>query len=211
MNAALQVVSVLPGPFGALACAESIRDQLPRTRFVTRWLAPDVTSTNQLILDVALLIQNVVEHGGTADMLDDRTGVAVWHPTTRPLPELASLRRSSVDGGYAERWATLEHILHSAIPAAAPTGGQLLLLFAVAAGSGRDGIARAEALLGARRLVLDAAEGPAATVAFGAAGRWLLSRHGWTATGCGRLPDGTPWWPMYRPPHPTPTNVGGVG
>ncbi|WP_327007715.1 hypothetical protein OHA72_10800 [Dactylosporangium sp. NBC_01737] len=57
-------MSVLEGPFGALACAESIRDQLPAARFVSRWLAPDITSTNQLILDLALLIQDVVGHGG---------------------------------------------------------------------------------------------------------------------------------------------------
>ncbi|GAA1563531.1 hypothetical protein GCM10009827_101430 [Dactylosporangium maewongense] len=210
MSAALRVMSVLPGPFGASACADSLRDQLPATRFVSRWLAPDVTSVNQLILDLALLIQDVVEHGGAADMLDDRTGVAVWHPTNRPLPELASLRRSSVDGAYAERWATLEHILRSAVPAAAAPGGQLLL-FAVAAGPGRAGIARAAALLGARHLDLNTAEEPATTVAFGAAGRWLLARHGWTTTGFGRLPDGTPWWPMHRPPNPTSTNLGSVG
>lgn len=196
MSTGLPVVPVLPGPFDAMACAETTRAALVGEPLVTGWLAPDITSANQVVTDLALLIQYVVEHGGAGYMLDDRSGVAVWHTSPQPPPTVASLRRSTVDGGYATRWTALEDLLYGA--AGGTARGHVLVLFVVTAGDDR-----AAALLGPHHAVLDARQQTAYTAAFSASVQRLLTRHGWTAAAPGRLPDGGSWWPMHRLPHTT--------
>jgi hypothetical protein len=178
---------------------------------VNDWLAPDITSANQVIADLALLIQHVVEHGGQAHILDDRSGVAVWHAGGQPLPRVASLRRSTVDDAYAARWAALEDVLHQAAADAVRSAGQVLALLVVASRPAAQVADRAAALLDEHHAVLDAAEQIASTAVFSSETRSLLARHGWTSGERGQLPDASAWWPMRRTPNTVHRTGGGTG
>jgi hypothetical protein len=200
-----QICTVLPGPGWATLCADTAGTLLWAQPVVTGWLAPDIESANRIVLDLALLIQHVVERGGAAYLAEDRSGTAVWAAAAEPLPPVARLRRSTVDPHYAARWATLEDVLRST---ASDDGGrgQLLVLLA-GAGDGPIAGQRTAALLRHHHRVLDQQQRPAYTAALTIELRWLLTRHGWTTGPRRHLPDGSPWWPMRREPQPPATPV----
>ncbi|WP_433616987.1 hypothetical protein ACQP2P_16440 [Dactylosporangium sp. CA-139114] len=198
------IVTLTPGRGNALLAADTVREHLTGHR-VMRWLAPDTATANQLGTDLTLLIEHLLEHGGVVDMFDDRSALAVWTPAVDdqgPLPPLATLRRSSVDPVYAERCAALEAILRTSAPA---RDGHLLLVMATKT----DVVSpvRVWTLLHRHHQDLDTERLTGHAVALDPATRWLMHRHGYTSgRPGGRLPNGTPWWPLRREPlttHPT--------
>ncbi|MET7397374.1 hypothetical protein ABZS66_28200 [Dactylosporangium sp. NPDC005572] len=191
-----------------MLAADTIREHLAGHR-VMGWLAPDTATGNQLTTDLTLLVEHLLERGGVVDMFDDRSAVAVWAAANGQgrLPSLASLRRGSVDAAYAGRCAVLEAILHAS---ARSCDGHLLLV--IAARNDVISPLRVWTLLRRHHQQLDARRLTGHALALDPATRWLMRRLGYTsgpggAGGRGgpggRLPNGTPWWPMRREPQPT--------
>jgi GNAT superfamily N-acetyltransferase len=162
-----------------------------------RWLVPDPGQRVEILgRDFTILVGHALRHGHV-DLLDDRSGVAVWFDRTRPVPPPDDYPRRlrAACGDHHERFEHLDDLFDAHHPAARH---HHLALLAVA--PGRQGVGRGSALLAHHHRHLDRAGLPAYLEASSESSRDLYLRHGYRVGAPFTLPDGSPFWPMWREP-----------
>lgn len=164
----------------------------------TRWLVPDEAKREAVFADnFEILVDHAMRHGlvfGTAD----RDAVAVWFPQVgdeSPAPVDYDDRLAAACGEWTPRFQHLDELFAANHPH--PDHHHLALL---AVRPGRQGQGLGTALLRHHHAWLDAHGVPGYLEASSEAGRDLYARHGYRLREVFRLPDGTPFYPMWREP-----------
>ncbi|MFF5173077.1 GNAT family N-acetyltransferase [Micromonospora sp. NPDC000089] len=165
---------------------------------VTAWLVPDDAKRRAVLADdFEILVEHAMRHGvvhGTAD----RSGVAVWLPQVgepAPLPADYDERVAAACGEWTPRFRLLDELFEANHPHAPH---HHLAFLAVA--PGRQGRGTGTALLRHHHAALDAEGLPGYLEASSDGSRALYARHGYVPSEPFRLPDGTPFHPMWRAP-----------
>lgn len=169
------------------------------------WLIPDPEARLPIITEyLRILVEHATRHGRT-DTTPHHTATAIWIPAGDPaLPAITDhdQRRAAACEPYADRFHTLERLLHAHHPDAPPHDH--LTLLAVTPDRQRRGTG--SRLLARHHHRLDATGRPAYLVAPGLNSARLFRRHGYRHLGGPGLgPPGFhgALWPMWRDPHPT--------
>ncbi|MFI6762018.1 GNAT family N-acetyltransferase [Micromonospora sp. NPDC050417] len=162
-----------------------------------RWLVPDPVGRLQILSDdFHILVEHALEWG-LVETTADRRAVAVWLPAVGdPLPPPSDYDKRLVAacGEWTERFRLLDDLFEANHPQEAHHH-----LAFLAVGPERQGNGVGSALLRHRHAFLDEQGLPAYLDASSADSRDLYARHGYRASEPFRLPDGTPFWPMWRP------------
>ncbi|MFF5181024.1 GNAT family N-acetyltransferase [Micromonospora sp. NPDC000316] len=165
---------------------------------VTRWLVPDASKREAVLAgDFEIIVDHAMRHGlvfGTAD----RSAVAVWLPSVgepTPPPPDYDARLAAACGEWTDRFQHLDELF----AASHPHGDHHHLAF-LAVEPARQGQGLGTALLEHHHAWLDANDMPAYLEASDPRSRDLYARHGYRAGEPFRVPDGTPFWPMWREP-----------
>lgn len=164
------------------------------------WLVPD-PDRRARILPANFRIH--VEHAllvGRVHVTADRSAAAVWFPrdSDQPLPEPVNYqqRLAAACGEATERFRQLDELFDRHHPT---KPHHHLALLGVHPDRQRQGLG--SALLRHYHAGLDAKGVAAYLEASSPESRDLYLRHGYEVMGGAfRLPDGTPMWPMWRPP-----------
>ncbi|WP_329109096.1 GNAT family N-acetyltransferase [Micromonospora sp. NBC_01699] len=163
----------------------------------TTWLVPDPAIRHKILTDNFHI---VVEHAfewGLVETTEDRSAAAVWLPAVAdPLPPPADYddRVAAACGEFTERFRLLDDLFE----ANHPHEPHHHLAF-LAVRPDRQGTGIGSALLRHRHARLDEQGLPAYLDASSTDSRDLYARHGYRVAEPFRLPDGTPFWPMWRP------------
>ncbi|MER5455048.1 GNAT family N-acetyltransferase [Micromonospora sp. NPDC002389] len=167
----------------------------------TRWLVPDEAKREAVLAgNFEIIVAHAMRHGlvfGTAD----RAGVAVWLPSVGeplPPPEEYDARLAAACGEWTPRFVHLDELFAAHHP---HRDHHHLALLAVR--PDRQGQGVGSALLRHHHGWLDAHGVPAYLEASSEIGRDLYARHGYRVSEPFRLPDDTPFWPMWREPSAT--------
>jgi GNAT superfamily N-acetyltransferase len=182
---AAEVATLIAAAFGPLATAA--------------WLVPDpALRPGVMYRDFRIIVDHAVVHG-EIHLTADRSAAAVWFPRIGPVPEPADYDRLLVAacGDATPRFRILDALFEQHHP---DQPHHHLALLAVAAD--RQGAGLGTALLEHHHRRLDADDIPAYLEASSAGSRDLYARHGYQARAPFTLPDGTPFWPMWREPAP---------
>ncbi|WBB69815.1 GNAT family N-acetyltransferase [Micromonospora sp. WMMD812] len=165
---------------------------------VTAWLVPDAGKREAVLAgNFEILVGHAMRHGlvyGTAD----RAGVAVWFPSVgdpAPPPENYDARLAAACGEWTDRFQHLDELFEANHPH--PDHHHLAFL---AVAPERQGQGLGTALLRHHHAWLDAHRMPGYLEASSEGSRDLYARHGYRVDEPFRLPDGTPFWPMWREP-----------
>ena len=166
---------------------------------VVGWLVPEPTARpNVLLADFRIFVDHAFEHG-EVHATPDLDAVALWFPLDGdPLPEPRDYQRRLTDavGGWVDRFRVLDELLETNHP----TEPHHHLAF-LAVRPDRQGNGLGSALLRHHHARLDRAGTPAYLEASSPASRDLYLRHGYHLRGEPfTVPDGTPFWPMWREP-----------
>lgn len=167
---------------------------------VAHWLVPDPQRRAQILpANFRIHIQHALMVG-QVHATADRVAVAVWLPRDddRPLPEPLNYqqRLAAACGEATERFRQLDELFDRHHPA---EPHHHLAFLAVKPGRQRQGLG--SALLRHHHAHLDATGVGAYLDASSAESRNLYLRHGYQVRPAPfHLPDGTPMWPMWRPP-----------
>ncbi|MDM4718359.1 GNAT family N-acetyltransferase [Micromonospora sp. WMMA1363] len=163
-----------------------------------RWLVPDEGGRETVLAgQFEILVDHAMRHGlvlGTAE----RAGVAVWFPSVGdsvPSPKDYDRRLAAACGEWTERFAHLDELFAKNHPH--PDHHHLAFL---AVRPDRQGQGVGSTLLRHHHDWLDANGMPGYLEAASETGRDLYARHGYQVHEPFRLPDGTPFWPMWRDP-----------
>ncbi|MFD6754158.1 GNAT family N-acetyltransferase [Micromonospora gifhornensis] len=185
------------GPADARWVAERIAEAF-LVLDATRWLVPDEAKREAVLAaQFEIVVSHALRHGlvfGTAD----RVGVAVWLPSVGdplPEPEDYDARLAAACGVWTPRFAHLDELFAANHPHA---DHHHLAMLAVR--PDRQGTGVGSALLRHHHAWLDANGVPAYLEASSETSRDLYARHGYRVAEPFRLPDGTPFWPMWREP-----------
>ncbi|PZF88553.1 GNAT family N-acetyltransferase [Micromonospora deserti] len=164
----------------------------------TAWLVPDPGEREAVLAGhFEIMVDHAMRHGlvyGTAD----RAGVAVWLPSVgepAPPPEDYDARLAAACGEWTPRFAHLDELF--AVHHPHPDHHHLAFL---AVAPARQGEGVGTALLRHHHAWLDANGMPGYLEASSEHSRDLYARHGYRVGELFRLPDGTPFWPMWREP-----------
>ncbi|MFK3984090.1 GNAT family N-acetyltransferase [Micromonospora sp. NPDC050397] len=161
------------------------------------WLVPDVRARRRILAeDFHILVEHALEWG-LVETTADRRAVAVWLPAvgeTLPPPTDYDKRLVAACGEWSDRFRLLDELFEANHP---HQPHHHLAFLAVAPDRQRTGLG--SALLRHRHTWLDERGMPAYLDASSADSRDLYARHGYRAGEPFRLPDGTPFWPMWRP------------
>ncbi|MEH0936992.1 GNAT family N-acetyltransferase [Micromonospora psammae] len=164
----------------------------------TSWLVPDEAKREAVLADnFEILVDHAMRHGlvhGTAD----RSGVAVWFPQVgepAPAPPEYDARLAAACGEWTPRFQHLDELFEANHPHAEH---HHLAFLAIA--PARQGQGIGTALLRHHHAWLDANGVPGYLEASSEGSRDLYARHGYQVREPFRLPDGTPFWPMWRNP-----------
>lgn len=162
------------------------------------WLVPEPGERRRALAgQFRILVEHALLHGHV-DVTADRAGVAVWFRRLSPAfppPEHYVPRLDVVCGRWTDRFLVLDDIFDHHHP----TGPHHHLAFlAVQPERQRQGIG--STLLGHHHTRLDASGTPAYLEAPNPANRDYYLRHGYQVREPFRLPDGPPFWPMWRSP-----------
>ncbi|KOX10518.1 GNAT family N-acetyltransferase [Micromonospora profundi] len=165
---------------------------------VTRWLVPDASKRESVLAgDFEIMVDHAMRHGlvyGTAD----RSAVAVWFPSVgepAPPPPDYDARLAAACGEWTDRFQHLDELF----AANHPHDDHHHLAF-LAVEPDRQGHGLGTALLKHHHAWLDANDMPAYLEASDPRSRDLYARNGYRAREPFRVPDGTPFWPMWREP-----------
>ncbi|TNH26109.1 GNAT family N-acetyltransferase [Micromonospora orduensis] len=165
---------------------------------VTSWLVPDASKREAVLAgNFEILVGHAMRHGmvyATAD----RTSVAVWFPSVGeqpPAPEDYDARLAAACGEWTDRFRHLDDLFAANHPH--PDHHHLAFL---ATRPDRQGHGLGTALLEHHHAWLDANAMPAYLEASSPRSRDLYAKHGYRAGEPFRVPDGTPFWPMWREP-----------
>jgi ribosomal protein S18 acetylase RimI-like enzyme len=179
---AVRVADRIAGAFTDLAAA--------------RWLVPDRAERRDVLRrNFRIIVEHAFEHG-QVNVLGDGSAVAVWLFADRHLPPPPDYdqRRADACGPYTDRFATLDKLFDEHHPG---DPHHHLAFLAVDPALQRTG--RGTALLRHHHARLDADGIPGYLEASNTESRDLYARHGYRAREPFTLPDGTPFWPMWRP------------
>jgi hypothetical protein len=160
------------------------------------WLVPD-QDKRRTILTANFRI--FVEHAffyGEVHVLEDRSAVAVWFHRTGPVPPPVEYERrlAAACDPYTERFATLDKLFDTHHPT---EPHHHLAFLAVAVDKQCTG--RGTALLRYHHARLDRAGLPAYLEASSSGSRDLYARNGYLERERFHLPDGSTFYPMWRP------------
>lgn len=161
------------------------------------WLVPDPALRLRLLAgQFAILAEHALVHG-VVHRTADGDGVAVWFPREEPGPEPPDYERrlAAACGEATGRFQALDALLEDNHP----TDPHHHLAF-LAVRPGRQGRGLGTALLRHHHTTLDARGLPAYLEASSERNLPLYQRHGYRTGEPLRLPDGTPFWPMWRTP-----------
>lgn len=165
---------------------------------VTRWLVPDDAKREAVLADnFEILIDHAMRHG-LVQATADRSGVAVWLPQVgepAPPPADYDARVAASCGEWTPRFQHLDELFEASHPHDAH---HHLAFLAIAPGCQGRGIGTA--LLRHHHATLDAEGVPGYLEASSERSRDLYARHGYQVREPFRLPDGTPFYPMWREP-----------
>lgn len=161
------------------------------------WLVPDGDRRAIPRGHFALLVEHAMTWG-EVHLTTDGAGAAVWFfrdGDPPPPPADYDARLAAATGAYLDRFRVLDELFDAHHP-----GEPHHHLGLLAVRPGRQGAGYGTALLRHHHRRLDA-EGIAGYLeASSAASRALYARHGYLDRGRFRLPDGPPFYPMWRPP-----------
>ncbi|MFV2100747.1 GNAT family N-acetyltransferase [Micromonospora sp. LOL_024] len=164
----------------------------------TRWLVPDEAEReNALAGNFEIIVDHAIRHGHVFGT-EDRAGVAVWLPSVgEPLPPPLDYdaRLAAACGEWTPRFVHLDELFAANHP---HSDHHHLALLAVR--PDRQGRGVGTALLRHHHAWLDANGVAAYLEASSESSRDLYARHGYLVAEPFRLPDGTPFWPMWREP-----------
>ncbi|MFI6595308.1 GNAT family N-acetyltransferase [Nonomuraea sp. NPDC050536] len=160
----------------------------------TAYLVPEPERRHRIITaDFRILVEHALEHG-QVDVVDEGPAAAVWFPVTGPVPEPADYeaRLAAATGDCLERFQLLDKLFEANHPA---EPHHHLAFLAVHPDRQGRGIGSAllehhHAALGGTAAYLEASHPKS---------RDLYARHGYQAREPFALPDGTLFWPMWRP------------
>jgi GNAT superfamily N-acetyltransferase len=185
------------GPDRTRSVAELIAGAFRRLA-VTAWLVPDEAKREAVLADnFEILVGHAMRHG-LVHGAGDRAAVAVWLPQTAeptPPPEEYDARVAAACGEWTERFRHLDELFEANHPH--PDHHHLAFL---AVRPERQGQGLGSALLRHHHAWLDANGVPGYLEASSEGSRDLYARHGYRVSEPFRLPDGTPFWPMWRDP-----------
>lgn len=165
----------------------------------SRWLVPDAGKREVVLAgQFEIVVDHAMRHGlvfGTTDL----TGVAVWLPSIganpAPPPPDYDSRLAAACGEWRDRFAHLDELFAANHPQ--PDHHHLAFL---AVQPDRQGQGVGSALLRHHHAWLDAKRMPGYLEASSELGVELYAKHGYQVREPFRLPDGTPFWPMWREP-----------
>ncbi len=163
----------------------------------TAWLVPDPSERRAVLRDnFRIFVDHALEHG-EVHLADGGTGVAVWFFADREIPQPADYdqRLAEACGVNADRFAVLDTLFADNHPHEAHHH-----LAFLAVRPERQGAGIGTALLAHHHARLDEHSMPAYLDASSTGSRELYARHGYELREPFRLPDGTAFWPMWRPP-----------
>jgi GNAT superfamily N-acetyltransferase len=161
------------------------------------WLVPDVAARPRIMTaNFRIFVDHAVEYGHI-DLIDEGPAAAVWFPLTDALPEPAGYERRLAVA--CDPWTDRFRVLDSLFEENHPVEPHHHLAF-MAVHPGRQGNGLGSALLRHHHASLDATSTPAYLEASSTGSRALYLRHGYASREPFRLPNGTPFWPMWRAP-----------
>lgn len=168
------------------------------------WLVPNPEG-RRTILTANFRI--LVEHAfffGEVHVLHDRSAVAVWFDRTHPIPPPANYGKqlAAATGPYRERFEHLDKLFDTHHPT---EPHHHLAFLAVAPDKQHTG--RGTALLRHHHTRLDRIGLPAYLEASSSDNRDLYAKHGYHERERFHLPDGTTFYPMWRPTPRTNTGI----
>ncbi|MDF5758281.1 GNAT family N-acetyltransferase [Spongiactinospora sp. TRM90649] len=164
----------------------------------TAFLVPPPTARHDVMTANFRIFVDHALHHGEIDVIRDGPGIAataVWFPHTVPLPEPPDYDRRLVAacGEWTERFRVLDTLFEKHHPA---EPYHHLAFLAVHPSWQNRGLG--STLLRHHHARLDPRV-PAYLEASGLRSRSLYCRHGYLPRAPFHLPDGTPFWPMWRP------------
>jgi GNAT superfamily N-acetyltransferase len=161
------------------------------------WLVPDPADRPRILpANFRILVDHALEYGHI-DLIDEAPAAAVWFTRTGPLPEPADYERRLATA--CAPWTDRFHVLDALFEKNHPDQPHHHLAF-LAVHPGRQGDGLGSALLHHHHASLDDTATPAYLEASSQRSRDLYLRHGYERREPFALPDGTPFWPMWRPP-----------
>ncbi|MBQ0901338.1 N-acetyltransferase [Micromonospora sp. U21] len=165
---------------------------------VTRWLVPDASKREAVLAgNFEILVEHAMRHGLVYASVD-RAAVAVWFPSVgepAPPPPDYDARLAAACGDWTDRFQHLDELFAANHPH--PDHHHLAFL---AVQPDRQGRGLGTALLEHHHAWLDANGMPGYLEASSPRSRDLYAQHGYRAGEPFRVPDGTPFWPMWREP-----------
>jgi GNAT superfamily N-acetyltransferase len=168
---------------------------------VACWLVPEPAERPRVLAaNLRIFVDHAIEYGHV-DLIEEAPAAAVWFHRTGPLPEPADYddRVAAACGRWTDRFRVLDSLFEDNHP-----GEPHHHLALLAVQPERQGGGLGSVLLRREHAELDASAIPAYLEASSARSRDLYLRHGYEVGEPFRLPDGTPLWPMWRPPRPAP-------
>lgn len=161
------------------------------------WLVPDPATRSALLAgQFTILAEHAIAYG-LVHQTAGGDAVAVWFPRVEPAPEPVDYARrlEAACGSAVARFQALDALLEDNHP----TEPHHHLAF-LAVRPGRQGRGLGTALLDHHHAWLDSRSVPAYLEASSERNLHFYRRHGYREGAPMRLPDGTPFWPMWRPP-----------
>ncbi|BCJ67752.1 GNAT family N-acetyltransferase [Polymorphospora rubra] len=169
---------------------------------VSGWLVPDPAARRAVLAGNFEIMVEYALTFGLVYVTTDRSAVAVWFPRDGeppPPPVDYDVRVERVCGEWTDRFLHLDDLFDANHPHEAH---HHLAFLAVA--PDRQGTGTGSALLRHHHARLDAKGMPAYLEASSTRSRDLYLRHGYEVGPPFRVPDGTPFWPMWRRPQQPP-------
>jgi GNAT superfamily N-acetyltransferase len=184
------------GPDDAVQVAALIATAFAPLKAVS-WLLPEPSIRPRVMTaDFLILVEHALNYGHV-DVVDQGQAAAVWFDRTVEVPEPDDYDRRLVEacGDWADRFRVLDELFEKNHP---EEPHHHLALLAV--DPSRQGGGLGSALLRHHHATLDGAGTAAYLEASSPDSRDLYLRHGYELRETFALPDGTKFWPMWRPP-----------
>lgn len=165
---------------------------------VSAWLVPDPTVRRRVLTDNFQILVEYALTWGLVHVTGDRSAVAIWLPRDGdpvPPPENYDARVAAACGEWADRF----HLLDELFDANHPSEPHHHLAF-LAVRPEYQGRGVGTALLDHHHAWLDAHGVPGYLEASSTGSRKLYASNGYEVREPFRVPDGTPFWPMWREP-----------